>query len=87
MTKQKKIEFDINSIDSTFMKNKIFKKMEFVFKHVDTSDITGKLPPIFINETLSEVYGDNINKRNKEVLKANKYSGFGNANNDGVNAF
>lgn len=86
--KYEKIEFDINSIDSTFMKNKIFKKMEFVFKHVDTSDITGKnFLPIFINETLSEVYGDNINKRNKEVLKANKYSGFGNANNDGVNAF
>jgi hypothetical protein len=86
--KYEKIEFDINSIDSTFMKNKIFKKMEFVFKHVDTSDITGKnFLPIFINETLSEVYGDNINKLNKEVLKANKYSGFGNANNDGVNAF
>lgn len=86
--KYEKIEFDINSIDSTFMKNKIFRKMEFVFKHIDTSDVTGKnFLPIFINETLSEVYGDNINKRTKEVLKANKYSGFGNANNDGVNAF
>lgn len=86
--KYEKIEFDINSIDSTFMKNKIFKNLEFVFKHVDTSDVTGKnFLPIFINETLSEVYGDNINKKTKEVLKANKYSGFGNANNDGVNAF
>lgn len=86
--KYEKIEFDINSIDSTFMKNKIFKNVEFIFQHVDTSAITGKnFLPIFINETKSKVYGDNIKNKTKDVLEANKYSGFGNANNDGVNAF
>ena len=83
-----KIEFDINSIDSTFMKNKIFKNVDFIFKHIDTSAVTGKnFLPIFINETKSKVYGDNIKNKTKNVLEANKYSGFGNANNDGVNAF
>lgn len=86
--KYEKIEFDINSIDSTFMKNKIFKNVEFIFQHVDTSAITGKnFLPIFINETKSKVYGDNVKNKTKDVLEANKYSGFGNANNDGVNAF
>jgi hypothetical protein len=86
--KYEKIEFDINSIDSAFMKSKIFKNVEFIFQHVDTSAITGKnFLPIFINETMSKVYGDNDKNRTKDVLKANKYSGFGNANNDGVNAF
>ena len=86
--KYEKIEFDINSIDSAFMKNKIFKNVEFIFQHVDTSAITGKnFLPIFINETMSKVYGDNEKNRTKDVLQANKYSGFGNANNDGVNAF
>ncbi len=86
--KYEKIEFDINSIDSAFMKGKIFKNVEFIFKHVDTSAITGKnFLPIFINETMSKVYGDNEKSRTKDVLQANKYSGFGNANNDGVNAF
>ena len=86
--KYEKIEFDINSIDSAFMKGKIFKNVEFIFKHVDTSAITGKnFLPIFINETMSKVYGDNAKNRTKDVLQANKYSGFGNANNDGVNAF
>ncbi|NHM00696.1 DUF5686 and carboxypeptidase-like regulatory domain-containing protein [Flavobacterium difficile] len=86
--KYEKIEFDINSIDSTFMKSKIFKNVEFIFQHVDTSAITGKnFLPIFINETRSKVYGDNTKNRTKDVLQANKYSGFGNANNDGVNAF
>lgn len=86
--KYEKIEFDINSIDSAFMKSKIFKNIEFIFQHVDTSAITGKnFLPIFINETMSKVYGDNEKSRTKDVLQANKYSGFGNANNDGVNAF
>ena len=77
MEKYEKVEFDMNTIDSAFMKNKIFKGMEFVFKHVDTSKVTGKTYlPIFINESLSEVYGDNRHKKVKEKLKANKTSGF-----------
>ncbi len=77
MEKYEKVEFDMNTIDSAFMKNKVFKGMEFVFKHVDTSKVTGKTYlPIFINESLSDVYGDNRQKKVKEKLKANKTSGF-----------
>jgi Family of unknown function (DUF5686)/CarboxypepD_reg-like domain len=77
MEKYEKVEFDMNTIDSAFMKSKVFKGMEFVFKQVDTSKITGKTYlPIFINEALSNVYGDNVQKKVKEILKANKNSGF-----------
>ena len=77
MEKYEKVEFDMNTIDSAFMKNKVFKGMEFVFKHVDTSKVTGKTYlPIFINESLADVYGDNRQKKEKEKLKANKTSGF-----------
>jgi len=77
MEKYEKVEFDMNSIDSAFMKNKIFKGMEFIFKQVDTSKITGKTYlPIFINEALSNVYGDNVEKKVKEILQANRNSGF-----------
>lgn len=77
MEKYEKVEFDMNTIDSAFMKNKVFKGMEFVFQHVDTSKVTGKTYlPIFINESLSDVYGDNRQKKVKEKLKANKTSGF-----------
>ena len=49
LEKYEKIEFDMNSIDSAFMKNKLFKGMEFIFNQVDTSKITGKTYlPIFI---------------------------------------
>ncbi|APA00969.1 MULTISPECIES: DUF5686 and carboxypeptidase-like regulatory domain-containing protein [Flavobacterium] len=77
MEKYEKVEFDMNTIDSAFMKNKIFKGMEFVFNHIDTSRVTGKTYlPIFINESLMDVYGNNKINKVKEKLKANKNSGF-----------
>jgi len=86
MEKYEKVEFDMNSIDSAFMKRKIFKGMEFIFDQVDTSKVTGKTYlPIFINEALSNVYGDNVMKKVKEILKANKNSGF--SNNQQILAF
>ena len=84
--KYEKVEFDLNSIDSAFRSRKIFKGMEFVFDQVDTSNITGKTYlPIFINESIYDVYGDNKLKKTKEIIKANKNSGL--SNGDGVNAF
>ena len=84
--KYEKVEFDLNTIDSAFMNSKVFKGMEFVFDQIDTSHISGKtFLPIFINETLSDVYGDNETKKTKEVTKANKNSGLGSG--DGVNTF
>ena len=84
--KYEKVEFDLNTIDSAFMNSKVFKGMEFVFDQIDTSHISGKtFLPIFINETLSDVYGDNEAKKTKEITKANKNSGLGTG--DGVNTF
>jgi len=75
--KYEKIQFDLNNIDSAFTQKNIFKGMEFIFDQVSTSSITGKTYlPIFINESLSEVYGDNKINRQKEILTANKTSGF-----------
>ncbi|QVY67419.1 DUF5686 family protein [Polaribacter sp. Q13] len=75
--KYEKVEFDLNTIDDKLKKKKIFKGLEFVFKDVDTSSVTGKtFLPVFLNEGLSEVYGDNILNKEKEVLIANQNSGF-----------
>ena len=84
--KYEKLEFDINTIDSALIKSRIFKGMEFVFDQVDTSSITGNTYlPIFINEAVSKVYGDNILRSQKEVLQGNKNSGF--ENNQSLIAF
>ncbi|WP_298237496.1 DUF5686 and carboxypeptidase-like regulatory domain-containing protein [uncultured Algibacter sp.] len=75
--KYEKVEFDLNTIDSGLIKSKLFRGMEFVFDEVDTSRVTGKTYlPMFINEAVSKVYGDNIINKEKNELKGNKNSGF-----------
>jgi len=77
--KYEKLEFDINTIDSSLIKSKVFKGMEFVWDQIDTSNVTGNsYLPIFINEAISKVYGDNLLKQEKEILEGNKNSGFEN---------
>ena len=76
--KYEKLEFDLNNIDSTMKKSKLFKGMEFVFEGIDTSKITGKaFLPIFINESVYKSYGKNKGGKSlREDLIANKNSGF-----------
>lgn len=75
--KYEKLEFDLNTIDSGLINSKLFRGMEFIFEQTDTSRVTGKTYlPIFINEAVSKVYGDNLLKKEKEVLEGNKNSGF-----------
>ena len=74
-----KVEFDINTIDSSLIKSKLFRGMEFVFNEVDTSRVTGKTYlPIFLNESVKKVSGDNILNKKREDLVGNKNSGFSN---------
>ena len=77
--KYEKVEFDLNTIDSALIKSRLFRGMEFVFEEVDTSKVTGKTYlPVFINEAVSKVYGDNTVNKEKEDLLGNKNSGFSN---------
>jgi len=80
--KYEKLEFDLNTIDSSLIKSRLFKGMEFIFTQTDTNEVTGKTYlPIFINESVSEVYGDNSLNKEKEILQGNKNSGFSNNQN------
>ena len=74
-----KLQFDLNNIDSTFIKNKLlFKDFEFIFNRIDTSKINGKAYlPAFINESIYKVYGRNKpSEKERKDLIANKSSGF-----------
>ncbi len=75
--KYEKVEFDLNNITEKFQKKKIFKKFQFVFNYVDTSDLNGKpYLPVFLKETLSEVYFRKKPKSEKEYIKGVKMVGF-----------
>ncbi len=75
--KHKKIEFDLSNITEKFRKKKMFKKLQFVFKYVDTAKINGKpYLPMFLEETLSTEYYRKNPKDHKEIIKAHKMTGF-----------
>ena len=71
-----KMEFDISNVDEDFKKNRLFKQFQFVFDYVDTSVISGKnYLPIFITETVSNLYYQKNPKKEKEIIKASNISG------------
>jgi hypothetical protein len=78
-----KIEFDLNNITKDFEHMKIFKDLGFIFDHVDT---TGGKPflPIFISETLSDVYYRQHPKTHRELIHGTKVSG---VENESVSQF
>ena len=78
-----KVEFDINNIPEKLRNRKIFKKFGFVFDKIDSN---GKKPylPMFITETLSEVFYRKNPKILKEKINAVKISG---VKNQSINNF
>lgn len=69
-----KVEFDLNNITEDFKRKKLFKDLEFIFEHVDTSTTKPSLP-IFMTETLSDVYYRQDPQARREIIKGNRVSG------------
>ncbi len=74
-----KIEFDANNISEDLKDKKMLKPFQFIFDNIDTSTVNGKsYLPIFLTESLSDVYYRKSPKSNKEIIKASKISGIDN---------
>jgi len=69
-----KVEFDLNNITEEFKKKKLFKGLDFIFDYVDTTTRKPSLP-IFMTETLSEVYYRQEPRTRREIIKGNRVSG------------
>ncbi len=78
-----KIEFDLNNITSKFQNRKAFKAFDFVFQGIDTTQGKPYLP-VFMTESLSDIYFRRNPKTKKEVLRATKVSG---VENESINQF
>lgn len=74
-----KVEFDLNRIPKEMREKKVFKPIQFVFDNVDSIN-SGEKPslPIFITESLSELYFRSNPNLKKEVIKASKVTGIEN---------
>jgi len=74
-----KVEFDANNISESLENKRMLKSFQFIFKNIDTSTVNGKsYLPIFLTETLSDVYYRKSPKTKKEFIKASKISGMDN---------
>ena len=78
-----KVEFDLNNITEEFTRKKLFKPFAFIFENVDSTEGKPYLP-IFMTETLSEVFYRQEPKARKERIKATKVSGI---ENESVSGF
>ncbi len=75
-----KIEFDINNITDKLKKSKTLKPFKFVFDNIDSTNVAEKPSlPLFLSESISEVYYRKQPKVTKEVIKATKVAGVENA--------
>lgn len=72
-----KVEFDLNNITEEFTKKKLFKPFAFIFDNIDSTDAKPYLP-IFMTETLSEVYYRQKPRTRKEIIRGTKVSGIEN---------
>lgn len=72
-----KVEFDLNNITEEFTQKKLFKHFAFIFDNIDSSDAKPYLP-IFMTETLSEVYYRQKPRTRREVIRGTKVSGIEN---------
>ena len=68
-----KIEFDINKVTEKFTKRRLFKPFKFVFDYIDSSG-SNQLPflPVFLTESVSDVYYRKNPILKKEIVKASK---------------
>ena len=74
-----KVEFDLNRIPKEMQEKKIFKPIKFIFDNVDSLN-SGEKPslPIFITESISELYYRSNPSVRKEIIKASKVTGIEN---------
>ena len=72
-----KVEFDLNNITEEFKNRKMFKKFQFIFDYVDTTDEKQYLP-MFMTESVSDYYYRRDPKSEKEYIKASQVSGTSN---------
>ena len=71
-----KIEFDVNNINKKMQNSRLMKPFKFIFDGIDSSNAAEKPSlPLFLSESISDVYYRKNPRVNKEVIKASRVAG------------
>lgn len=72
-----KTQMDINNFSEDFKKNRLFKRLQFIFEYADTSDFNEKSQlPLMINEAKYKVLHSRNPNEHHKIFLGNKISGF-----------
>lgn len=75
--KHETIELDVNNLTDNMKESKVMQQMDFILDYIDTSEVNGRLfLPLFIKETLSDVYYRKSTDTEKQHRKAVRYTEF-----------
>lgn len=87
--KYEKVQFALSNVTEKFQNKRVFKKFQFVFENLDTTKLEGKpVLPVYLKESLSDVYFRKSPKAGKEIVKANKTVAFeGYVDNQGLETY
>jgi hypothetical protein len=73
-----KVELDLYDLKEKFTERKMFQPFKFIFDFIDSTSEDKPYLPVFITESLSDVYFSQEPKVRKEIIKATKMSGLKN---------
>jgi Family of unknown function (DUF5686)/CarboxypepD_reg-like domain len=87
--KYEKIEFDLSNVSQKFRNRRALRKFDFVFNHLDTSEVTGRANlPIYLKESVSDVYFRQNPARKREVVEGEKLTSLGGyVDNNGIKLY
>lgn len=73
-----KVELDLFNFKEKFTDRKMFEPFKFIFDYIDSTSEDKPFLPLFITETLSDIYFSKEPRIRKEIIKASKMSGIKN---------
>ena len=87
--KYEKVQFALSNITEQFKKKRYLKKFQFIFDNLDSNQMPGKvILPMYLKESLSDVYYRKSPKEKKEIVKGSKLIDFDEfASNEGIGTF
>jgi len=87
--KYEKVQFALSNITEKFKNRKFLKKFQFIFENIDTTSLKGKeILPVYLTETISDLYYRKEPKANKEVVQGTRKVNFDKYfDNQGISKF
>jgi hypothetical protein len=75
--KYEKIQFALSNITEKFKSRKFLRNFQFIFENIDTTSLKGKeILPVYLTETISDLYYRKDPKANKEIIQATRKVNF-----------